>query len=292
MQARLLCKTGTLTGRGFMVSDQTTIGKDGSNTIALPHRLISRKHARIYFDDAEKSYFLEDLNSRNGTRLDGERVVGRERLETIHVITLGNRFDFFFQLFDKNAEVPGGMTTETADLSETLSTDAGIKTEHSQQEAANLTRLDANPIAFPEQILAETEREQTMPNLTKSAIEKTVEASQPAGSNTTLITDPETKFASSYAIFVEGISQAFQLKEGVNLVGRGQDCDVTINHETISRHHARVTVRDDVISLQDLSSKNKTFVAKKEVTEMVEITPNSQLRFGKVKAVLKFYVGR
>ena len=96
MQAKLVGKTGDLAGKEFLISRELTIGKRGDNTIALRHKFVSRRHARIYFDAKKDCYFLEDLKSQNGTNLDGEQIHNRERLANIHIITIGNKFDFFF----------------------------------------------------------------------------------------------------------------------------------------------------------------------------------------------------
>ncbi len=100
MTAKLFCKTGQLAGASFEIQGEATIGKSAENSIQLYPGLISGKHARIFYDEKAKSYFLEDLNSRNGTCLDSVRVRGKERLGKLNVITFANRFDFLFQLAD------------------------------------------------------------------------------------------------------------------------------------------------------------------------------------------------
>lgn len=48
------------------------IGRDPSCDVVIPHRPVSRKHARISREG--RRYRLEDLGSRNGTWLNGERL--------------------------------------------------------------------------------------------------------------------------------------------------------------------------------------------------------------------------
>ena len=69
---------------------QATIGRSADNTVVIEDPSISGKHAQIVYDPKEKCYFLEDLESLNGTELDGTRVRDRERLGRLHVITLAN----------------------------------------------------------------------------------------------------------------------------------------------------------------------------------------------------------
>ena len=98
MAAVLFCKTGLFSGTSFKIENEATVGKSDTNKIVLRSDIVSSNHAKITFDDAQKSYFLEDLGSSNGTLLDGIRVTGKERLERLHVITFAGKFDFIFQV--------------------------------------------------------------------------------------------------------------------------------------------------------------------------------------------------
>lgn len=52
---------------------ETTIGRDPQTDIVLSDHGVSRQHARIYFTDTE--FIIEDLNSSNGTYVDGVPIV-------------------------------------------------------------------------------------------------------------------------------------------------------------------------------------------------------------------------
>ena len=73
-QARFLCRTGKLAGSEHRIVAEATIGRDAENTIVLPAGVVSKRHARIVFDERAGAYALDDLRSRNGTRLDGRPV--------------------------------------------------------------------------------------------------------------------------------------------------------------------------------------------------------------------------
>jgi predicted component of type VI protein secretion system len=52
--------------------DLITIGRSAQNTITLPDRKVSRKHAKI--ERVGASYQITDLESGNGTKVNGEKV--------------------------------------------------------------------------------------------------------------------------------------------------------------------------------------------------------------------------
>ena len=51
------------------------------------------------------------------------------------------------------------------------------------------------------------------------------------------------------------------LRDGENLLGREPGLPVSVVHPSVSREHARITVSGDGIRIEDLGSKNGTFVA-------------------------------
>src|SRR5262249_20606780 len=64
-----------------------------------------------------------------------------------------------------------------------------------------------------------------------------------------------------------GARQEFLLGEGRTILGRGQNCDVVINDESISRQHARLVVGADQVDVSDLHSRNGTYVAGRPVRD-------------------------
>lgn len=52
---------------------------------------------------------------------------------------------------------------------------------------------------------------------------------------------------------------------GSTRIGRGRDCDLTVDDATVSRHHCRVTrTADDTIVVEDLASANGTWIHRGE----------------------------
>jgi serine phosphatase RsbU (regulator of sigma subunit) len=69
------------------------------------------------------------------------------------------------------------------------------------------------------------------------------------------------------------------LKEGEQSVGRTEGVDVRLEHDTVSRSHARITVEGSRIALTDLDSRNGTRVDGRPVSGTVELTHGCRIEF-------------
>jgi FHA domain len=67
--------------------DELLVGRHDACDVMVSHPSVSRKHARLSFRDGH--WVLRDLNSTNGTRVNGKRVV-RCRLEPGDRLSLGS----------------------------------------------------------------------------------------------------------------------------------------------------------------------------------------------------------
>lgn len=304
MQARLFCKFGQLAGKEFDISEYATIGTNKSNTIVLKAETISGNHARIFFDKEEKHYFLEDLDSFNGTRLDSIKVTQKEKLGALHAITFANEFKFIFQEI-KSPERPtpehsnsldkgtaetifdDGESIPTPDLGEDLKTKTVFDDKDNiptpdVEKAKGATVFDDEAI-IPPQI--EQQQEQDPPEATQldtgnvkfPPIQHGAEKEQLAESK---------EISPSFELFFKKLKKTFELKEGENIIGRGDDCDIFLDDRSVSQPHAALIVKSGKVFIKDLQSKNKTFIRRKEVEEETELEPGSKIRFGGVEAKL------
>jgi DNA-binding winged helix-turn-helix (wHTH) protein len=92
--------------------------------------------------------------------------------------------------------------------------------------------------------------------------------------------------AMRYWLFWE--SRQIALTEGDNLLGRAQDAAVWVDAPGVSRHHARIRLDGEVATIEDLGSKNGTFLAGQPVTAPMALADGDQIRLGSV--VLTFRV--
>jgi pSer/pThr/pTyr-binding forkhead associated (FHA) protein len=78
-----------------------TIGRTADNAIRVQDALSSRHHCRI--EKAQDGWYVEDLKSRNGTTLNGQRIEGRRVLAIGDRIAIGESVIHFGARLDKSA---------------------------------------------------------------------------------------------------------------------------------------------------------------------------------------------
>ena len=155
MTARLFSKTGDT--RGFTIEleagREAIIGRDPASALAIKRPLMSGRHARIFYDDDARRFVLEDLDSLNGTELDGDRVTGSEPLGHLNVITFAGSYDFFFV----DAERAAQRHLRTADASPAAESPAEPPAEKASEESAaaegetdEVTAVDVEPFSMPD----------------------------------------------------------------------------------------------------------------------------------------------
>jgi DNA-binding winged helix-turn-helix (wHTH) protein len=72
------------------------------------------------------------------------------------------------------------------------------------------------------------------------------------------------------------------LSEGDNVLGRAPDAAVWIDALGVSRHHARIIVEGGDATVEDLGSKNGTYVGAERVTAPCRLADGDQIRLGSV----------
>ena len=88
MKIKLEVLSGPTDGEIYHFNKSLGIGRDKTNELALPwDRFISRRHAKLLV--AEPECFLEDLDSTNGTFINGDRLKGRIVLSNGQIFKVG-----------------------------------------------------------------------------------------------------------------------------------------------------------------------------------------------------------
>jgi hypothetical protein len=102
-------------------------------------------------------------------------------------------------------------------------------------------------------------------------------------------TGPDAR-GSDISHWIEWNGRKFPLAAGEHILGRDADAAIRIDHSTVSRRHARLSVTAGSAMLEDFSSKNGTFRGEDRVTLPVRLTDGDVIRIGSV--LMTFHVLR
>jgi len=74
-----------------------------------------------------------------------------------------------------------------------------------------------------------------------------------------------------------------------NIVGRDRFAKVWLDSPTVSRRHARILIDAGRVTVEDLGSKNGTFVRDKVVVEPVVLSDGDEIRFGSIELTFRVW---
>ena len=110
----------------------------------------------------------------------------------------------------------------------------------------------------------------------RAAADRPVRSAEEAGEE-----PPETRFRLILA------TREVQLLEGENVVGRDAGTALWIDHPSVSRRHARIVVGDGKAMVEDLESKNGTFLNGRRIRKRMALTDGDELRIGPETMVIR-----
>jgi pSer/pThr/pTyr-binding forkhead associated (FHA) protein len=111
---RLVMRQGPTPGEVYELErTEVSIGRDIANDIVINDAEVSRKHARLTLE-ADR-YKIEDLNSTNGTYIDGQKLIGPHLMAIGEVIMFGDNVGMVFdgEPIDLDATVVSPVTIES-----------------------------------------------------------------------------------------------------------------------------------------------------------------------------------
>ena len=76
------------------------------------------------------------------------------------------------------------------------------------------------------------------------------------------------------------------LLEGANVIGRAPDATISYEVAGVSRHHARIVVSSDGVTLEDLGSKNGTYLQRKRITS-APLSDGDEIQIGKARLIFR-----
>lgn len=127
----------------------TTIGRSSECEIQVPDLKVSRRHALVYLDDSE--YCLKDLESENGTFLNGNKIYKLAHIKNGDEIQLGDHVFVFNPSFELLHEHEGDRSLILVDEDIESSYEAGsLKGEN------NISSQDFNSIKSMYELILDT----------------------------------------------------------------------------------------------------------------------------------------
>jgi hypothetical protein len=79
------------------------------------------------------------------------------------------------------------------------------------------------------------------------------------------------------------------LREGENILGRGAESIEWFDRDTVSRRHARIVIADGTAVIEDLGSKNGTYLRGERLETASALEDGDQIRLGSVPLVLRAF---
>src|SRR5512146_502312 len=93
------------------------------------------------------------------------------------------------------------------------------------------------------------------------------------------------KFGVLHIRFPDGQSRDYPLDQPAIIIGRAQGSDLMLEHSSVSRRHARLSIESGQVMLEDLSSANGTFVGNQRLPADTPslVVPGQAIRLGDVE---------
>ncbi len=277
MTARLFSKTGALAGTDFQIGREAVIGRDAQCDLVLFPHTISSRHARIFYKEDARTYFIEDLGSSNGTLVDRMPLRAAVRLSALHVITFASDIHFIFQMGAKAAPVapaPAAPARRVPDrgasttLGSPASLPAGGLATFGPDDPGMRTSMGQSFAALPD-----------LPGMDQETL--------PPSASPAPTPPPAIEYALELKL-ADGKEMRVALKPGKYLLGRGSMCDIVVADSFVSTRHAELFVSDAGVEIVDLQSSNHTYVDDAQISERTRLSVGARLRFGpKITAVLR-----
>ena len=209
------------------VRDEITIGRQEGNTIRLIERNVSRRHARLLRQNGH--VLVEDLGSYTGVRINGERIQGPAQVADGDLIQIGD-YDLALQKEAAAQPMAPTMRIPAEELQAALDeASSGSSEEHAEADA-HASQDEGN---------APSQKDQRRHSTAVIRMDQ-VEMNRP---RKVADLDPEDA-PHLVVVSAELKGQEFSCIRTELRIGRTDDNDISIDHRSLSRTHAKL-VRED-----------------------------------------------
>jgi DNA-binding winged helix-turn-helix (wHTH) protein len=82
-------------------------------------------------------------------------------------------------------------------------------------------------------------------------------------------------------------SRSVRLQAGPNLIGRGREVVLSVDSGSVSRQHARIDVGAEAVTIEDLGSKNGTFVNGQRIAALTMLNDGDEISVGPARMTFR-----
>lgn len=101
-----------------------------------------------------------------------------------------------------------------------------------------------------------------------------------------VVTAPDSAAKAAATIQLLWNERLIPLAEGEHIAGRGEDCSLVIDANTVSRRHARFVVNGGAVTVEDLESTNGTHVNGTRITAPTALSNGNRVELGSEMLVM------
>ncbi len=280
------------------------IGSSPNCDIVVTQPNVSRNHCRLILEDGR--FFLEDLESTNGTYVNGVGVSGRVEVSLSDRIVLGSNVPFPWPdevqglgtplVSHKASErILGGMESQVASLEseaplvEPTLLSAGRRQIRIGRDASNDLVLDYAMVSSRHALLTIADGQAILEDLESTngtavnSPDNTIHR-HPIGPEDVVyfgsLRVPAAKLLEAHPKVGSQAEEVFTFTGNEMIFGRSPDCDQVLEYPMVSGRHARVFRMGPQLVVEDLQSANGTFVNGSRIHRPTPINPGDSIGLG------------
>jgi len=104
------------------------------------------------------------------------------------------------------------------------------------------------------------------------------------------VTSPPRSLGTRSTCWLISKTRHVALREGDNVIGRDPTGDVWLDARGVSRRHARITVQGRNAQIEDLTSKNGTWLKGSRLTAPESLADGDQIRLGSLRVTFRIWI--
>jgi pSer/pThr/pTyr-binding forkhead associated (FHA) protein len=240
-----------------VVRDEITIGRNDRNLIRLVEKNVSRRHGRLVRADGH--YYIEDLGSFTGIRVNGEKIAGKRQVDDGDLIQI-SEYDLVLQAAPEEKPGLNGTAAMASSIPEVAATTL-------PPEGVAAPAPEVEPRKPHPEIVAKAEPEVVAaPPLDAEAEAHARRMAETATIRLSDLRGPAREIPAHEVPFEQrpklvGISgkyrgEEFVLDRSPIGLGRSDENELQLEHPSISRKHLRLHLENGSWKVMDAESRN------------------------------------